>query len=88
MKGLCKYKDIFGQVGKGVHFHIAGIAVVDTALTILAAWVISLVYQPIKNNKILSYLVILLILMCFAIFFHWLFCVPTKTTLWINNLTK
>ena len=40
---LCKYKDIFGKVGKGIHsFRICNIAVVDVLLTILAAYCIHL----------------------------------------------
>ena len=40
---LCKYKDIFGKVGKGIHsFRICNIAVVDVLLTVLAAYCIHL----------------------------------------------
>lgn len=42
MFDLCKYKDILGKPGEGLHsFRIFNIAIVDVLLTILAAYVIS-----------------------------------------------
>jgi hypothetical protein len=39
---LCKYKNIFGEPGKGAHkYRIFNIAIVDTLLTVLLAYVIS-----------------------------------------------
>lgn len=33
-----KYADALGRPGEGAHFHVCGIAVVDVALTLAAAW--------------------------------------------------
>lgn len=39
---LCKYKDVFGKPGEGAHrFRIFDIAIVDTLLTVLLAYVIA-----------------------------------------------
>ena len=39
---LCKYKDIFGKPGEGAHqYRIFDIAIVDTVLTVLLAFVIA-----------------------------------------------
>ena len=40
---LCKYKNIFGEPGKGVHkkrIPILNIAFIDTLLTVIGAWFI------------------------------------------------
>ena len=69
---LCKYKDIFGKVGKGVHsFRICNIAVVDVVLTMLLAYCIHLM---LPNY---SFSVILLLLFLLSIIVHRLFCVRT-----------
>jgi hypothetical protein len=69
---LCKYKDIFGKVGKGIHsFRICNIAVVDVVLTIAAAYCIHLV---LPNY---SFGIILLLLFLLGIVLHRLFCVRT-----------
>jgi succinate dehydrogenase hydrophobic anchor subunit len=41
-------KDIFGEPGTGIHsFRIANIAVVDTAMTVIAAWFLARwIHQP------------------------------------------
>lgn len=33
--------DALGKPGEGVHFHVMGVAVVDLALTALAAWALA-----------------------------------------------
>ena len=39
---LCKYKDIFGKPGEGPHqYRIFNIAIIDTLLTVLLAYVIA-----------------------------------------------
>ena len=69
---LCKYKDIFGKVGKGIHsFRICNIAVVDVVLTMLLAYCIHLM---LPNY---SFSVILLLLFLLSIVVHRLFCVRT-----------
>ena len=69
---LCKYKNLFGEVGKGVHsYRIFNIAVVDVVLTILGAYIIYL-FNPKFN-----FIYIVLFLFILGIFLHRLFCVRT-----------
>jgi len=69
---LCKYKNILGEVGKGIHsYRIFNIAIIDVLLTILAAYVIH-IFMP--NYK---FVYILLFLFLLGIILHRLFCVDT-----------
>ena len=78
MVNLCKYKDIFGKPGQGVHsYRIANIAIVDVLFTLIGAYLIN---RYFFNKKHL--IKTTLILFILGIIFHRLFCV--KTT--INNL--
>ena len=70
---LCKYKNILGISGKGIHsIRFLDIAIIDVLLTIILAYVISLF---IKKNE---FVVILIMLFCLGIILHRLFCVRTK----------
>jgi hypothetical protein len=69
---LCQYKDALGIPGKGVHFHVFGIAVMDVLMTILGAWGIS-------RWTGWNFIYVLLSLFILGIILHRLFCV--KTTL-------
>jgi hypothetical protein len=72
MFGLCKYKDMFGPVGQGIHsYRIFNIAIVDVLLTILGAFIIHL-FLPKYN-----YFLILILLFILGIILHRLFCVKT-----------
>ena len=68
---LCKYKNIFGESGKGVHsYRIFNIAIVDVLATIIGAFIISRVFkQPFGYT--------LLFLFLLGIFLHKIFCVKT-----------
>lgn len=69
---LCKYRNILGEVGKGVHsYRIFNIAIVDVLLTILAAYVIHIFMPKYKFFYILLFLFLL------GIILHRLFCVHT-----------
>jgi len=69
---LCKYKDIFGKVGEGVHsYRIFNIAIVDVLLTVLAAFIIYLLIP--KYN----FFYILIVLFIIGIILHRIFCVRT-----------
>ena len=71
---LCKYRDIFGKVGTGVHsFRFLNIAIVDTLLTLAAAYVINSYLQS-------NLLIVFFILMLFSIAIHRVFCVETTLT--------
>jgi len=68
---LCKYKNILGEPGKGIHsFRIFNIAVVDVLLTFVLAFVINLF---IKTN----YFIVLIFCFCLGIILHKLNCVDT-----------
>jgi hypothetical protein len=72
---LCKYKDIFGKSGEGVHsYRIANVAVVDVGVTVLGAFLISKLFKW-------NFLKTLLVLFILGIVAHKVFCV--KTT--VNN---
>jgi len=69
---FCEYKNIFGKVGEGAHsYRIFNIAIVDTGLTVLAAYIIYL-FLPKYN-----FWYILLGLFIFGIIVHRAFCVRT-----------
>lgn len=69
---LCKYKNLFGEVGKGVHsYKIFHISIIDVLLTILAAFVIHL-FMPKYH-----FVYILLFLFLLGIILHRIFCVRT-----------
>ena len=68
---LCKYKNIFGEPGKGIHsYRIFNIAIFDVLATIIGAFIISRVFkQPFGYT--------LLFLFLLGIFLHHIFCVRT-----------
>jgi hypothetical protein len=69
---LCKYKNIFGKVGEGVHgYRLFNIAVVDLVFTIIGAYIIYW-FMPRYN-----FFLILAILLIAGIVLHHLFCVRT-----------
>ena len=71
---LCKYKDIFGKVGEGVHsVRFFNFAVIDTLLTLVLAYIINFY---LKTNL----LVIFIVLIILSIAIHRLFCVETTLT--------
>lgn len=68
---LCKYKNIFGEPGKGAHsFRIFNIAVVDVVVTLIVAYLISKIWKT-------SFLKTSIILFLLGIILHRLFCVRT-----------
>ena len=70
---LCKYKDIFGKVGEGVHkYRFLNTAMVDYYLTILFAMLLTY----ITDIPLILTTVGLLLL---SILFHYLFGVQTNT---------
>ena len=68
---LCKYKDILGKPGKGIHsYRFMGVAIVDVIMTIIGALLISfLINKP--------FLLVLIVLFVLGIILHHLFCVRT-----------
>ncbi len=71
MLDLCKYKDILGKPGQGLHsYRIFNIAIVDVLLTILAAYILSI----LTNYKFIYTTIFMFIL---GIISHRVFCVRT-----------
>ena len=72
---LCKYKDIFGKVGEGLHsYRLFNIAIVDVISTIFVAYLLKIYIFPQR-----SFLKLTIILFLLGIILHRIFCV--KTTL-------
>ena len=72
--GLCKYRDIFGKVGTGVHsLRFFNFAVVDTLLTLLLAYIIN---YFLKTNLLIVFIVLIIL----SIIIHRIFCVETTLT--------
>lgn len=68
---LCKYKNIFGEPGKGIHaYRFLGISIIDVLVVLLAAFLIS------YYTKISAYYVIPAIFLL-GIVVHHMFCVRT-----------
>ena len=71
MLNLCKYKDIFGKPKQGAHsYRVFNIAIVDLVLTILAAYLLSI----LTGYNIIYTLIFMFIL---GIISHRIFCVRT-----------
>jgi hypothetical protein len=68
---LCKYRNMFGKVGEGVHaYRILNIAIVDVALTILGGYLLHVATA-------MSFPLACLLLFLLGIVCHRLFCVHT-----------
>ena len=68
---LCKYKDIFGAPNTGIHsYRVFNIAIVDFALTIIAAIIIAYILD-------INILVSIFSLLLLGIVMHRIFCVRT-----------
>ena len=70
---------MFGQPGVGGHFHVFGIAIVDLALTILAA--VMIVWMSSRNDlmelTVGNVVLMSVILISISLVVHDLFCVET-----------
>ena len=68
---LCKYKNILGKPNKGIHsYRIFNIAIADVIMTIIAAFLISYIFN-------FPFFIILIILFILGIILHRIFCVKT-----------
>ena len=71
MLDLCKYKNLFGPPGQGIHaFKLFGISIWDTLITVVVAIIIA----KIANW---SYLYTIIGVFITGIFIHRVFCVRT-----------
>jgi len=68
---LCKYKDLFGKIGSGIHsYRIFDIAILDFGVSAIVAYIITL----ITNIRFAYTFASLFVL---GVFIHRLFCVRT-----------
>jgi hypothetical protein len=68
---LCKYKDILGKPGKGIHsYRIFNIAIADVIMTFIVAYIISYLFKFKFWNTLLTFFILGIIL-------HRVFCVRT-----------
>ncbi len=73
---LCKFKDIFGKPGTGVHkYRLFNIAIVDVIFTLIGAYYLHKKIQKTHPN-IKLYQVVIFLFIC-GIVLHRLFCVRT-----------
>ena len=71
MFDLCKYRNVFGEPGKGAHkYRLMNIAIIDVAFTIIVAYIFSWFTSW-------NFWITLLAAFILGIFFHRLFCVRT-----------
>ena len=74
---MCKYKDIFGKPGTGVHnLRLFNIAVVDVLFTIIGSVIIAQ-FIKISSKPILNIAMISLFFFLLGILLHRFFCVRT-----------
>ena len=74
---FCQYKNIFGEVGTGLHsIRVFNIAIFDVLSTILVGIVINIILEQYFNIYIRLW-VLLIFLFALGIFLHRLFCVRT-----------
>ena len=68
---LCKYKNILGDPGKGIHsYRLFGVAIADVIMTFLASYLISYFFN-------ISFTYTMIIFFGIGIFLHHMFCVKT-----------
>ena len=79
---MCKYRDVFGRPGKGVHalrIPVVDLAAVDVVGALLVAWAIARTWR------------VSMLLTCAAVFVcgvvvHAVFCVDTRVNRWLADL--
>lgn len=77
---FCKYKDIFGKPKEGVHsYRIMNIAVIDLALTLIGAYILSILLGITYWKTAVGLLIL-------GIFAHLLFCVDTTVTIFVKKI--
>jgi hypothetical protein len=73
---LCKYKNIFGKPGEGVHkYRLFNIAIIDVVFTIIGAYFLHKKINK-KYSRIEFYQVLIFLFIC-GIIAHRAFCVRT-----------
>lgn len=82
MPSLCKYRNVFGEPGRGAHaWRIGGVAAIDVIFTVLAAaaitWLADWADRPVNFWYVLGGLLVAGVAM------HRLFCVRTAVDRWL-----
>jgi len=78
----CKYKNMFGKPGEGVHsIRLFDIAIIDVAFTFLFAYLLKKLGLDIFKNT--SVYIIFAYLMLLSLVIHKIFCVETTLTKFI-----
>ena len=68
---LCKYKDLFGKLGTGIHsYRIFNIAYLDVLVTVITAYILSKLFKT-------PFLYTLIVFFIVGIIIHRLLCVRT-----------
>lgn len=68
---LCKYKNMLGEPGKGIHsYRLFGVAIADVIMTIIGAYIISYIFRT-------PFVYTLICLFLLGIVLHHIFCVRT-----------
>ncbi len=75
---LCKYNDILGIPGLGIHKNIFGIAWADVIMTIIFSLFISYLFK-------ISFLITLITLFIIGLILHRIFCVDTTIDKFIKK---
>lgn len=79
MTYFCKYKNIFGEVGKGIHsYRLFNIAIADVIQTFIGAIIIAYLFN-------INVILVFIALMISSVFIHYLFCVDTTLTKIVLN---
>jgi hypothetical protein len=77
---FCKYRDIFGVPGEGVHaYRLFGVAILDVVGTIVVGYVLSEYYA-------MDFATVTASLFATGVVAHWLFCVDTTLNKWLLSL--
>jgi hypothetical protein len=76
---FCEYKNLLGELDKGIHSHFMGIAIFDVLMTIVGAFIISYGFN-------INFSYTLLILFLLGVILHKIFCVKTTIDLLITNI--
>lgn len=75
----CQYADALGVPGRGIHFHVFGVAIVDVVATVIGAAVLAQWWQ-------VDFTIVLAWLFASGILLHRLFCVDTTVDRLLKRL--
>lgn len=94
----CPFRDYFGIPGQGFHFHVFGIAILDTLATWALAWMISVLLTSLwtlglgNRPRKFSPIPVFGLLLVVATLIHYRLCVETTLTelvvTFVTTLTK